>query len=295
MPTTSNISLIESSTQDGEPIECYKFTSDGTDYLYTSARQDVPIAIDVETDNIEIYIADYIKRGDIVPGSQGSSTEMTVTMAKDNPVAMLYQGAPPETPVDCTIMRFHASDYDSRDIIYFGRITQAEFQDSECTLTIVLESWLAKEFPNGLYQYTCNNVLFDKNCRLKKEDFAIEVFLGKSEGNYVYADAFAKYEDGYFENGRIYFDGRVRMIKTHVGKKITLQYPFHKNPFNWVTVVPGCDKLFATCVKKFKNADNYTGFPYVPPTDSEKNPTGKGTYWMDSNVIVRDTKGFVNT
>lgn len=295
MPRKSNISFIESSIQDGEPIECYKFNNDGTSYLYTSARQDVLITISGDDNNAETYIADYIKRDDIIPGSQGSSTEMTVTLAKDNPVAMLYQGAPPEKPVDLAITRFHASDYDSRDIIFYGRITQAEFKDSECTLTVVLESWLNKEFPNGLYQYTCNNVLFDKNCRLNQEDYRINVFLGKSEGTYLYADAFANYADGYFENGRIYFDGRVRMIKAHKGKKLTLQYPFHRNPFNWVSVIPGCDKLFKTCVKKFKNADNYTGFPYVPPTDAEKNPTGKGTYWMDSNIVVRDTKGFINT
>jgi len=35
--------------------------------------------------------------------------------------------------------------------------------------------------------------------------------------------------------------------------------------------------------------------PYVAPTDSTKNPTGKGAYWIDNLVIQRDTDGFVGT
>lgn len=297
MPTTSNTYSYESSVQEGIPIECYKFTNDNMEYLYTSRRSDLSLEfIENGLKRTETYYAEYIKRSELIPGSQGSSTETTITVSKENPVAKLYQTAPPETAVMVRIIRLHASDLSKRDVIFYGRVTQASFEDSECSFTVVLESWLTKEFPNGLYQYTCNNVLFDKNCRLLKDDYKEKVFLDKviDEIN-VYSKDFEKHEDGYYENGRMYFDGHVRMIESHKGNLCKLKYPFHLKPRNEVVVLPGCDKIFKTCVKRFKNADNYTGFPYCPPTDAEKNPTGTGTYWMDGNIVIRDTKGFVHT
>ena len=296
MPTSSNLSSFETSIQEGMPVECYKFTNDNMEYLYTSRRNDLDLEF---TENglkrTETYYAEYIKRNELIPGSQGSSTETTITVSKENPVAKLYQTAPPETAVMVQIIRLHASDLSKRDVIFYGRITQASFEDSECNLTVALESWLTKEFPNGLYQYTCNNVLFDKNCRLNKDNYKETVFLDKVIDLDVYSKDFAKHEDGYYEGGRMYFDGHIRMITSHKGNVCTLRYPFHLKPRNDVIVLPGCDKIFKTCVKKFKNADNFTGFPYCPPTDAEKNPTGTGTYWMDGNIVVRDTKGFVHT
>ena len=32
-------------------------------------------------------------------------------------------------------------------------------------------------------------------------------------------------------------------------------------------VTAGCDKLFATCVAKFSNGDNFRGFPHIPGND----------------------------
>lgn len=292
MPISSNLSMYENSQQDGEPVEFYKFTCDNMEYLYTSRREDLSLEITTE-DNVrtETYYAEYIKRSDLAPGTQSNSSETTITVSKENPVAKLYQSAPPETPVMLSIMRLHVGDYSKRDTIFYGRVTQAAFDSSDCNLTVVLENWLEKEFPNGMYQYTCNNVLFDKNCRLDKEPYKETVFLDKVVELDVYSEDFKKHKDGYFDGGRMYFDGHVRMIAKHVGNICTLKYPFPLNPRNDVIVVPGCDKLFKTCIQKFNNSDNFTGFPYCPPTDAEKNPTGKGAYWLNSNIVIRDTNG----
>ena len=296
MPTSSNLSAYENSIQDGIPVEYYKFINDDMEYLYTSRREDLNLEfVESGLKRTETYYAEYIKRGELIPGSQGSSTEMTITVSKENPIAKLYQSFPPETAVMVQIGRLHATDLNKRDIIFYGRITQASFEDSECQLTAVLENWLSKELPNGLYRYTCNNVLFDKNCRLNKDDYKETVFLDEVINLDVYCADFAKHEDGYYEGGRMYFDGHIRMISKHEGNICTLQYPFPLTPRNEVVVLPGCDKVFRTCCKKFNNVANFTGFPYCPPTDAEKNPTGKGTYWLDGNIVVRDTNGAIYT
>ena len=287
MPTSSNLSKYENSIQDGEPVEFYKFTCNGTDYLYTSRRKDLTI-------NDEIYYGEYIERQELKPGSSNSLVEMTITVSKEDPVAKLYQQVPPETPINLKIMRLHMADMSKVDTIFYGRATQASFEDSKCQLTFVMESWLKKELPNGLYQYTCNNVLYNHNCKVDPSQYQEIVFLDKDEGLNIYSKDFAKHPDGYYENGKMYFNGQVRMIASHKGEVCTLKYPFSLRPRNNVVVLPGCDKTFNTCVKRFGNALNFTGFPYCPPTDAEKNPTGVGTYWVNGNIVFRDTNGYIH-
>lgn len=290
----SNIEKYESSVQNGMPVECYQFIHDASSYLYTSKRDDVSIPV-VENGITRtlLFFAEYIVRNELEPGSQGNQSETVITVSKDNPIAKLYQGPPPEIPVRVKIFRLHALDYKKYDVVFYGQVTQASFDDSQCSLSVKLENWLSKEIPNGLYRYTCNNVVYDHNCRLNKDDWKVEVFLDKVIDLDVYSKDFAKFPDGYFNNGPMYFDGNIRLIAEHVGVICRLKYPFSLKPRNNVFVAPGCDLLYKTCLKKFNNSDNFTGFPYVAPTDSEKNPTGKGVYWMDSQVVRRDTNGFV--
>jgi hypothetical protein len=111
----------------------------------------------------------------------------------------------------------------------------------------------------------------------------------------IYSAQFASFADGYLTGGRIYYNDSVRMIAAHKGEWITVKYPFIDTPRNTIKVLPGCDTLFKTCALRYHNTINFSGVPYVAPTDSTKNPTGQGAYWIDSLVIQRDTDGFVGT
>lgn len=292
----SNIEKYENSVQDGVPVECYKFTYQQMSYLYTSAAND--IELQVMENNItrtEKYFAEMISRSNVKPGSTGSISSSVITVSKDHAIAKLYQGPPTETPVTVLVYRAHEADLARFDVVLFARVSQVSFKDSQCEITVTQENWLNKELPNGMNQYYCNNVIFDHKCRLNKEHYAVEIFIDKVDGLEVFSEKLAEYEDGYFEGGKIYFDGYVRMIAQHKGSVIKIKYPFMNTPRNNVTVVPGCDHLFKTCALRYKNALNFSGVPYCPPTDSEKNPTGKGAYWVDSLVVQRDTDGFVGT
>lgn len=294
--TQSNIDIYESLQQDGQPIECYKFTCGITNYQYTSGADDINLTI---TENgltrTETYLAEYIKRQSIKPTCKGDSSNLIVTVSKDNPVAKLYQGSPPETPVKLIICRLHEQDLNKIDIIYSGKVSQGSFSNSECNLTIKVESWANKEIPNGNRQYYCNKVVYSKRCRLNELDWQIPVFIDRVVGLNIYSTTFAQYADGYFVGGIFRFDGNVRQITEHVGERVKIKYPFLRTPRNNALVAPGCDHLFSTCAKRFNNALNFDGCLYVPPTDPSKKEVGKGVYWVDSLVVQRDTKGFIGT
>lgn len=292
----SNIATYENSVQDGQPIECYTFMYNGVNYFYTSHCTDVELKFTENgLERTEKYFADYIERQTIKPSSNGDASSMVVSVSKDHPVAKLFQGPPPEKPVKLKIYRLHEQDHTRVDVVFYGRVSQAAFEESTCKLTAKLEHWLSKELPNGDRRFYCNNIIFDNNCQLKKEDWQVKIFIDKVDGLNIYSTAFANYPDGYFEGGCLYFDSYVRMINEHVGNRIRIKYPFVVTPRNEILVTPGCDQLFKTCAKKFNNTLNFTGCPYVAPTDPEKKSVGKGVYWVDSQVVQRDTKGFVGT
>lgn len=291
----SNIKSFESSDDAGQPVELYKFTQKGISYYYTSNCEDISITVKEDGKiRTEKYFADHISRAQLQPNTSGSTAgDMQVAVWKDHPVAKLFQGAPPEEPVTVEIHRAHAADVDRYDTVFYGVISQAVFEGSECKLTAKIENWLDKEIPNGMYQYFCVNMIYGPNCGLNKEDWQVDIFIDKIDELTVYSAQFAEYEDGYFAGGCIYFDGQARAIDEHKGNAIKMKYPFLREPHNDAVAVPGCGHLFSTCAKRFRNTDNFTGCPYMPPTDSEKNPVGKGAYWVDSSVIERDSKGFV--
>ncbi|MCM0759934.1 phage BR0599 family protein [Sporomusa sphaeroides DSM 2875] len=293
----TNIGLYEFSQQDGEPVECYRFTHDISTYTYTSHQDDVMLRFDDQgMTRTETYYSTYIERRDISPVCKGDSSALAVSVSKDNPIAKLFQGFPPEKPVTLTIFRFHEQDKSKKDVVYAGRVGQASLEDSACILTVTLESWANREIPHGMRQFTCNNVVYDQNCQLVEEDWQVPVFVDSVLNNLtVVSQQFTDYADGYFANGIFRFNGSSRLIVEHKGDRVRLKYPFPQVPYGDVTVSPGCDFLFATCAKRFSNTLNFTGCLYVPPTDPQKKEVGRGVYWVDSQVIQRDTHGFVGT
>lgn len=292
----SNISLYENSQQDGQPIECYKFSIGANTFQYTSSQEDIRL---VYSDNglqrTETYAAEYIKRAAIKPGSKGSSASLEVTVSKDFVIAKMFQGPPPETKVLLKLIRLHRQNNTKYDIIFTGRVSQSAFEDSECTLTVKMESFMEKQIPNGQRQFTCGNVIYDSKCRLKENDLKVAAHIDRVDGLNIYSSTFANYADGYFANGLFRWNGYVRLITEHEGERIKLKYPLNETAYGEMTAAPGCDQLFTTCHTRFKNTLNFNGCPYVPPANPEHTAVGRGVYWVDSQVIQRDSNGFVGT
>ncbi|WP_371374356.1 phage BR0599 family protein [Sporomusa aerivorans] len=291
----SNISTYENSTQDGQPLECYKFFYGDTTYQYTSSRYDVALTVTTDSaTSTETYTADHIKRDAIKPSSKGSSNSTVVTVDKDNAVAALFKASPPDKPVYLNIFRLHDQDHAAYDTIFVGEIIEAAFEDSECNLTVKMENWLTRKLPNFTRQFFCCNVIYDASCRLNKADHAKEIYIDGYKGLTVTVDL-TGYEDDYFAGGLFYYNNNVRMITASNETTLTLRYPFPTTPMGNVTIYPGCDKLFKTCATRYDNTLNYTGCPYVPPEFSNDDKVGSGVYWVDSTVVQRDTDGYIGT
>lgn len=293
----SNINVYESSQQDGQPLECYKFIYGPMTFLYTSSRFDVSLTVKDASGitSTEKYTSDYIKRNNIKPSSKGDSASVAITVDKDNAVAALFKGSPPTRAVMLTIYRLHEQDHAAYDMIFTGEVTQAAFQGSECELTVKMENWLNRKLPNFMRQFFCCNVIYDVSCRLNKADYAKEIYIDGVQGLTVTAADIAGYDDDYFAGGLMYYGGDIRMISGNTGAKLTLRYPFPTTPMGTVTIYPGCDQRFRTCAQRFNNTLNFTGCPYVPSKTADGDKVGGGVYWVDAAVVQRDTNGYVGT
>lgn len=286
-----NYEITEASNSGGKPIELYSFHYSGMYYNYTSAVTNINSMVDGVSTS---FNSEYIKRDDsLKTGSSDGSTETTkIYVTRANSIGLLYQGTPPEDGgVSIIIYRYHEDSPNDLSIILRGVVSHASFQGSEVTLTITIENILENQIPTGTYSYYCQNSIYDFDCKLNKADYEKKCWVDKGfDGLKVKSTNLLEKPSGYYTRGFIKMGNCWRAVVKHEGEEILLKYPINESEKQGsFTIYPGCDCLFTTCAKVFGNTDNFSGVPYTEPTDSVKNKTGKGAYWVDSSIIKRDS------
>ena len=283
---------LETSIDDANPFELYLFSYNGATYTYTSSQNSYTLYIDGVA---HIFNPDYIERGDSLKlgSSDGTQETCTITVSRNNNVALLYQGAPPEEDsVSVTVYRVHGENSSDYAVILNGKISQLHFNGSIAEMTINVESVLKKNVPQGELSYFCQNCIYDSKCKLKLADYEIRYGVDFIDHLIIKSATLAGKSDGYYTDGFIKMGNAYRQIATHIGDTITIKYPISPADIEGSFLAyPGCNNLFTICASKFNNTDNFSGVPYIQPYDPFKNPTGKGAYWQNSEVIRRNTNG----
>lgn len=288
-----NYDQYESSVQDGQPIELYLFTYNGQNYQYTSAQYTQQF---VDNGIYYAFSPEYVVRGPSLKlGDSGGTVETcTITVLRTNSVALLYQGAPPENDsVRCRVFRTHGNENGDVRKILDGTVSQVRFHDSVAELTITIENVLNRYIPKGTLSYHCQNCIYDDKCTLDAELFKFDCTAdGGVHGLVIYSTHLLYYPSGYFDFGGVQMGNSLRAIVRHQDNWIIIKYPINAADLGTTfTVWPGCANTFRNCALKFMNIQNFNGIPYIQPYDAFKHPTGKGAYWIDDQVIKRDTHG----
>ena len=284
--------LDETSVSESNPIECYRFEYNNKSYCYTSSQY---------TQVLEgyVYTPEYIERGSSLKlGDSGGTVETcTIDVPRSNTVAMLYQGAPPElSSVRVRVYRLHGSATDDFLTILDGVVSQVRLKDSTAELTITIENVLNRYIPRGVLSYSCQNCIYDEKCCLKSEDYAFRCTVSGWEGLVIQSNELRDKPSGYFTDGYIRMANSVRAIAWHEDNKIGIKYPINEDEKQGsYFAYPGCSQLFKFCHERFNNTDNFNGVPYIQPYSAYNHATTRGTYWVNGNVIVRDSKGVIYT
>lgn len=260
---------FEASTQDGRPVELYRFERGLLVSRYTSDAD--PFTFDSAT-----WLPATITRPEIEDSGEVRRSGVSLTVPRDFPIADLYRVTPPSDVVRVSILRVHRVDLDP-EVIFLGRVLGCSFEGVSATLTC--ESVFTSVKRPGLrrkYSRTCPHVLYGAACGVVEASFTQGVTLAGVSGVTLNAAAFDAQPDGYFAGGVIEWIrpsgiAERRAIVSHVGANVVITHRIADlAPGALVAASPGCDRTIATCVGKFSNGLNFGGQPYIPI----KNPFG---------------------
>ena len=280
--------IDEISVSSANPIELYKFSYNGVDYCYTSSQYTQQV------DGVA-YSPEYIERGSSLKlGDSGGTVETcTINVGRDNSIALLYQGAPPElSSITVQVFRLHGLGVSDAIKILDGVVSQVRFKDSIAELTITIENVLNRYIPRGTLSYSCQNCIYDEKCCLNEADYAFRCTVSGWEGLTIYSSELRDKPSGYFTDGYMTMGNCVRAVTRHSDNLITIKYPITEvEKQGSFLIYPGCSQLFRICAERFGNTDNFNGVPYIQPYDAKRHATTRGTYWVNDNIVIRDTKG----
>ena len=296
---------IENSIEDGNPIELYMFTYKDTKYLYTSSQYNQSYLIGGEH---YVFDAEYIHRSESLKLGDSSGTKETceITVLRTNSIALLYQGAPPEEDsIRLQIFRVHGEN--NADFIQMvdGIVTQVKFSGSEAVLTITIENILSRNIPKGTLSYFCPHqpmYLVADVSELEKDTGwksfilfrdGVKCYVKSRSNLTLYSDQLLVPQgDDYFVDGFIKMGNCYRQIITHKNNYVTIKYPITNSDLSGSFMAyPGCSNLFTVCARRFHNTDNFSGVPYIEPYNAFTHPVITGAYWIDGNIVYRDTHG----
>ena len=257
--------LREFSTQDGSPVEAYRFAGSFKNYLYTSSETEIVL-------NSETYTPIVIKRRAVQAGTQEDdqlALEIEMPFDTDLVTDYAYLTSPPRLGLD--LYRVHRGlDYSSEGILFWkGRVTNFE-TTGRITKVIVPSIFtlaLQGNVPSIYYSRMCNHILYDQRCRASLAAPNTQITTVTVVGTGAITVAADGVTDAYLRGGKIrnLRNGEQRLILGNISDVVSISYPFSDILVgDTVELLAGCDHTFATCNSKFANTANYGGQPYIP-------------------------------
>jgi len=264
----------EESRQDARPRELYRFTLGAQVWTYASGDAVIEF-------NAESYAPEPLQRTEPEQSRERGRAGLTISLARDLPVARLFIGSVPARSVGVTIFRLHADDDDVIDF-WTGRVRSVERSEGMAArLNCETNSAMLQRLGlRARHQSTCNVPLYSRRCGVLKTAFGSTGPISSVTGGVIVSSAFFNTDPTWFKGGFVEREnGELRTIEAQgTGGALTLKLPFSSmQPGEIVTAYAGCDHLFATCSSpKFAaytdDGEAFVGCPTIP----EENPHDMG-------------------
>jgi hypothetical protein len=251
----------------GRPVCLYEFAWGPTYWRYTSADRDVEYPAGSGT----IFTAIPISDNGFTQGPEQQPFQ--VTMPRNLPMPVLFNGTPPSTPITLVARRFHKDDVDEEATVYWtGTVGSVKGLDAvKCEVTGNSISQTVRRTGLGLgWEVNCTHALFDAGCRADKADFAHDCEITAIIGNTVTVDSLRydgdRYGAGFLEwaatvEGAIdrrpidRWGGGTDLVLLGRADRLTVGQA--------ITIYPGCDLSSETCQGFFNNEANNGGFDFL--------------------------------
>lgn len=256
-------SSVETSVDDGNPIELYEFVMSPLSWYYT----DNPKTI---TNGLHDYLTTTISRSKISQSEEINRVDLTITVPRDFAPADRFRVTPSSDPMIVNIRRKHVTD--AEDIlIWQGRVMSVSWEGA--TANLICEPTYSSMRRPGLrryYTYICAHSLYGSKCRVVSEVYRVSDDVSSVADTVINVPIAGGQADGFYTGGFVEYlteEGMTeqKLILSHIGSELTLATtPVDLVGGMLISIFPGCDHTIDTCEGKFSNKDNYGGFPYIP-------------------------------
>lgn len=272
----------------GRTVELYEFSQSGEFTRVTSASVSQFISA------IEYVASPGLSRSKPVQGNEDSSGDIKIVVPDDFIVAQQFRGQVPSSFPSLTIFKKHLNDPDDALFTYWkGDIVNCAFDDRNRQATLFGRTALRvfeRPIPRAVYSGLCNNQLFDGGCRVVRASFSgnlvvsavdtagvtltipglrdLAVNLNTAAGGTLTDQEL----DDYWQRGIVSTNvspSEFRMVvETDVSgdpNSVRVTLPFRESVVGVsVNITAGCPHSVDFCDRKFLNAENFGGFPFVP-------------------------------
>ena len=254
---------VESSLDQGRPIELYRFVRGSEEFRFTSHHETVTYQIK------DYQPAQCLRDSPIIQTVDINKDLASFKFPRENSFARDLAVFNADSRTDVYVYRQHYGDGETVQV-WMGTVATTSMSDNTVTVNCVSPIQAARR--NGFrwrYQRTCPHTLWDQWCGLDKNAYAVAGTVAAAPSPVqVTVNAAAGYPAGYFSGGEIMQAGRSRTISSHSGSSLVLLEGITLAAGQAVTLFPGCNRTYEECSTKFNNQIHFGGFRWIP----DKNP-----------------------
>ena len=246
-----------------KPAELYhiwKFNAD-IHYRYTSG--DVSVIYDGNT-----YTPATIQRGPVQYDAALDISTLKISAARITTPFIEYLAVNPLDLYWIEVLKLFRDQVPlEASVVFVGQIKTVGFKGVTADISCAgFEVYLQRKIPQFRYGPPCNWTLYDTKCTIDKTLYKADAVITLSaNGLTLTSITFGLQADDYYKFGYVEFGDSKRMITSHTGNIVELNYkiPDLVNG-NTVTVYAGCNLNIETCRDKFANVVNFGGHCYIP-------------------------------
>jgi len=286
-------------TTDGSPVELLTFANGNDVFRRTNSVKTVTVGA-----NDFIPLA--YSRSQFSQSKDSDDNNITMQVPNVFELVALYSGVFTSFTTTVTIERFHLDDPGNEIVVIWkGTLASINHQEDEAQLLLQPLTSGQEITPPDTFSGLCNAFLFQSpGCLLTRTDFrfiatlnavdasgleltfnglrleaeTIDGVQGGPTGPLSSAELDIYWSGGYIQTGA----GEVRdIVEGNIsGDPDTVRIILPFRDFivgEGANVFAGCDLSIATCHKKFNNAINFQGYPYIPEIDPANTELPPGT------------------
>jgi len=287
-------------TNDGSPTELVTFANGAEAFYYANTVRAITVGATT-------YQPLAYTRGPFTQSRDSDDSNINMTVPRNAPVVNLYGGVLTSNKTTVQFQRFHRDDTPTPQlqVVWKGEVASLEHVEDQVNMLLTPLTRGNEQTPPDTFSALCNSFLFaSPGCNLNRIDFrhigtvsgvtadglgititnlrsqaaAVDAAQGGPTGPLTSGELDAYWQGGYIQNA----DGETRDIVEGnyqaVPDRVRVIMPFRSIAvLDVVNVYAGCDLTLATCHKKFNNAINHQGFPYIPEIDPANTELPPGT------------------